>query len=86
MLLDTHTWLWWLHSPEKISAPAHDALTIGELLVIKKYLTILTLRRFGKKLRFSQTNSPMPNRCERLKAQFPLSLKSPLTHTSDARS
>jgi PIN domain nuclease of toxin-antitoxin system len=31
MLLDTHTWLWWLHSPEKISAPAHDALTTGEL-------------------------------------------------------
>ena len=30
ILLDTHTWLWWLHSPDQLSDRARTALTIGE--------------------------------------------------------
>jgi PIN domain nuclease of toxin-antitoxin system len=30
ILLDTHTWLWWLHTPEQLSSRARNALTIGE--------------------------------------------------------
>jgi PIN domain nuclease of toxin-antitoxin system len=30
ILLDTHVWLWWLHSPEKLSALARTALEEGE--------------------------------------------------------
>jgi PIN domain nuclease of toxin-antitoxin system len=30
ILLDTHTWLWWLHSPEQLSDRAREILTEGE--------------------------------------------------------
>jgi PIN domain nuclease of toxin-antitoxin system len=30
ILLDTHTWLWWLHSPEQLSDRAREILTAGE--------------------------------------------------------
>lgn len=30
ILLDTHTWLWWLHTPEQLSDRARTLLTIGE--------------------------------------------------------
>ncbi len=30
ILLDTHIWLWWLHSPEKLSERGRTLLTIGE--------------------------------------------------------
>jgi PIN domain nuclease of toxin-antitoxin system len=30
MLLDTHTWLWWLHSPDQLSNRAREILTVGE--------------------------------------------------------
>ncbi len=30
ILLDTHTWLWWLHSPEPLSDRARKILTEGE--------------------------------------------------------
>jgi PIN domain nuclease of toxin-antitoxin system len=30
ILLDTHTWLWWLHTPDQLSERARTALTIGE--------------------------------------------------------
>ena len=29
-LLDTHTWLWWLHTPEQFSEQTRTLLTIGE--------------------------------------------------------
>lgn len=30
ILLDTHSWLWWLHTPEKLSDRGRTLLTIGE--------------------------------------------------------
>ena len=30
ILLDTHIWLWWLHTPEQLSDRARTLLTIGE--------------------------------------------------------
>lgn len=30
ILLDTHIWLWWLHTPEQLSDRARTRLTIGE--------------------------------------------------------
>jgi PIN domain nuclease of toxin-antitoxin system len=30
ILLDTHIWLWWLHSPEQLSERGRTLLTIGE--------------------------------------------------------
>ncbi|MDF5718009.1 MAG: type II toxin-antitoxin system VapC family toxin [Rhizonema sp. NSF051] len=30
ILLDTHAWLWWLHTPEKLSDRGRTLLTIGE--------------------------------------------------------
>ncbi|MBO3464420.1 type II toxin-antitoxin system VapC family toxin [Aetokthonos hydrillicola Thurmond2011] len=30
ILLDTHIWLWWLHSPEKLSERSRTLLTIAE--------------------------------------------------------
>jgi len=30
ILLDTHIWLWWLHTPEQLSERARTLLTIGE--------------------------------------------------------
>jgi len=30
ILLDTHVWLWWLHSPEQLSERSRTLLTIGE--------------------------------------------------------
>lgn len=30
ILLDTHIWLWWLHTPEQLSERARNLLTIGE--------------------------------------------------------
>lgn len=30
ILLDTHIWLWWLHTPEQISERGRTLLTIGE--------------------------------------------------------
>ncbi|BAB72710.1 type II toxin-antitoxin system VapC family toxin [Anabaena sp. FACHB-709] len=30
ILLDTHIWLWWLHSPEQLSESGRTLLTIGE--------------------------------------------------------
>jgi PIN domain nuclease of toxin-antitoxin system len=30
ILLDTHTWLWWLHTPEKLSERGRTLLTIAE--------------------------------------------------------
>jgi PIN domain nuclease of toxin-antitoxin system len=30
ILLDTHVWLWWLHTPEKLSDRSRTLLTIGE--------------------------------------------------------
>ena len=30
MLLDTHIWLWWLHTPEQLFDRARTLLTIGE--------------------------------------------------------
>ncbi|MDM9582469.1 MULTISPECIES: type II toxin-antitoxin system VapC family toxin [unclassified Nostoc] len=30
ILLDTHIWLWWLHTPEQLSERGRTLLTIGE--------------------------------------------------------
>jgi PIN domain nuclease of toxin-antitoxin system len=30
ILLDTHIWLWWLHTPEQLSERGRSLLTIGE--------------------------------------------------------
>ncbi|MBD2486760.1 type II toxin-antitoxin system VapC family toxin [Aulosira sp. FACHB-615] len=30
ILLDTHIWLWWLHSPDQLSERGRNLLTIGE--------------------------------------------------------
>jgi PIN domain nuclease of toxin-antitoxin system len=30
ILLDTHTWLWWLHTPEKLSEQARNRLILSE--------------------------------------------------------
>jgi PIN domain nuclease of toxin-antitoxin system len=30
ILLDTHTWLWWLHTPEQLSEHTRALLTTGE--------------------------------------------------------
>ncbi|MEB3215145.1 MAG: type II toxin-antitoxin system VapC family toxin [Nostocales cyanobacterium 94392] len=30
ILLDTHIWLWWLHSPDQLSERGRKLLTIGE--------------------------------------------------------
>ncbi|NEQ79434.1 MAG: type II toxin-antitoxin system VapC family toxin [Moorea sp. SIO2I5] len=30
ILLDTHVWLWWLHTPEQLSERSRTLLTIGE--------------------------------------------------------
>lgn len=30
ILLDTHIWLWWLHSPDRLSERGRNLLTIGE--------------------------------------------------------
>lgn len=30
ILLDTHIWLWWLHSPDQLSERARNFLTVGE--------------------------------------------------------
>jgi len=30
ILLDTHIWLWWLHSPDQLSEGGRNLLTIGE--------------------------------------------------------
>jgi PIN domain nuclease of toxin-antitoxin system len=30
ILLETHIWLWWLHTPEQLSDRARTLLTIGE--------------------------------------------------------
>ncbi|NET60896.1 MAG: type II toxin-antitoxin system VapC family toxin [Symploca sp. SIO2E6] len=30
IVLDTHVWLWWLHSPEQLSERSRILLTIGE--------------------------------------------------------
>jgi PIN domain nuclease of toxin-antitoxin system len=30
ILLDTHIWLWWLHSPDQLSERGRSLLTIGE--------------------------------------------------------
>ncbi|NEP58096.1 MAG: type II toxin-antitoxin system VapC family toxin [Symploca sp. SIO2G7] len=32
ILLDTHVWLWWLHTPEKLSERSRTLLTITEIL------------------------------------------------------
>ncbi|MBE9011381.1 type II toxin-antitoxin system VapC family toxin [Pseudanabaenaceae cyanobacterium LEGE 13415] len=30
ILLDTHTWLWWLHTPEQLSNRARNSITLNE--------------------------------------------------------
>ncbi|AFY44990.1 type II toxin-antitoxin system VapC family toxin [Nostoc sp. PCC 7107] len=30
ILLDTHIWLWWLHSPDQLSERGRNLLTVGE--------------------------------------------------------
>jgi PIN domain nuclease of toxin-antitoxin system len=30
ILWDTHTWLWWLHSPDQLADRAREVLTMGE--------------------------------------------------------
>jgi len=40
IILDTHTWVWWVSSPEKLSAPARERI---EKAVISKNIFISSI-------------------------------------------
>ena len=57
ILLDTHAWLWWLHTPEKLSDRGRTLLTIGEN---KNALMVSAISVWEIALKHSAGKLPLP--------------------------
>jgi PIN domain nuclease of toxin-antitoxin system len=57
ILLDTHIWLWWLHSPEQLSERGRTLLTIGEN---QNSLIVSTISVWEIAVKHSNGKLPLP--------------------------
>jgi len=57
ILLDTHVWLWWLHSPEQLSERSRTLLTIGEN---QNTLIVSAISVWEIALKYSTGKLPLP--------------------------
>jgi PIN domain nuclease of toxin-antitoxin system len=57
ILLDTHIWLWWLHSPDQLSERGRSLLTIGEN---QNSLIVSTISVWEIAVKHSNGKLPLP--------------------------
>ncbi|MEA5574507.1 hypothetical protein [Calothrix sp. UHCC 0171] len=57
ILLDTHIWLWWLHSPDQLSEHGRKLLTIGEN---QNSLIVSTISVWEIAVKHSNGKLPLP--------------------------